>query len=134
VPNPGGWSLHATRALRAGHSPRNPTRRFFVAYFSQEFTPPVITGCPPAPIPSGALLYQKAQRKQTAESHRPAEKEITMKMLDITTPVDLISLIGNSLDYWPQGSLVCIALQGPHHSHPAAGSWVSSPNSPVRRD
>jgi hypothetical protein len=34
-----------------------------------------------------------------------------MKTLHITTPADLISLIGHSLGYWPRESPVCIALQ-----------------------
>lgn len=34
-----------------------------------------------------------------------------MKTLHITTPADLISLIGHSLGYWPRESLVCITLQ-----------------------
>lgn len=34
-----------------------------------------------------------------------------MKALHITTPADLISLIGHSLAYWPHESLVCVTLQ-----------------------
>lgn len=34
-----------------------------------------------------------------------------METLHITTAADLISLIGHSLGYWPQESLVCISLQ-----------------------
>ncbi|MHA7299381.1 DUF4192 domain-containing protein [Pseudarthrobacter sp. MDT1-22] len=34
-----------------------------------------------------------------------------MDTLHITTPADLVSLIGHSLGYWPHESLVCISLQ-----------------------
>lgn len=34
-----------------------------------------------------------------------------MDTLHITTPADLVSLIGHSLSYWPHESLVCISLQ-----------------------
>ena len=34
-----------------------------------------------------------------------------MDTLHITTPADLVSLIGHSLGYWPHESHVCISLQ-----------------------
>jgi hypothetical protein len=34
-----------------------------------------------------------------------------METLHITTPADIVSLIGHSLGYWPHESLVCISLQ-----------------------
>ena len=34
-----------------------------------------------------------------------------MDTLHITTPADLVSLIGHSLGYWPHDSLVCLSLQ-----------------------
>jgi hypothetical protein len=69
-----------------------------------------------------------------------------MDTLHITTPADLVSLIGHSLGYWPHESLVCISLQQnrmgatsgstspPHQTKPTATHAESVVTSvPIRR-
>jgi hypothetical protein len=50
-----------------------------------------------------------------------------MDTLHITTPADLVSLIGHSLGYWPHESLVCLTLQ---HNRLGATLRLDLPTTP----
>ncbi|KNH21175.1 hypothetical protein ACU18_03340 [Arthrobacter sp. ZBG10] len=50
-----------------------------------------------------------------------------MDTLHITTPADLVSLIGHSLGYWPHESLVCLSLQ---HNRMGATLRLDLPTTP----
>ncbi|MCO4239423.1 DUF4192 domain-containing protein [Pseudarthrobacter sp. MDT3-28] len=50
-----------------------------------------------------------------------------MDTLHITTPADLVSLIGHSLGYWPHESLVCLTLQ---HNRMGATLRLDLPTTP----
>jgi hypothetical protein len=54
-----------------------------------------------------------------------------METLHITTPADLVSLIGHSLGYWPHESLVCISLQENKMAQPSGSTCPPHPTTPT---